>query len=150
MVGFWLSILVNGKESKLSKPLNTVMLKEQENVLLLLFFVVVVFCCCFFYFKWISCVTDILYRFLLADQIFLELNQSTSQNMLKWVFHEHWICMLKNVNTKTNVSLKEKKTISILKNILSMSQNLIILKFTNIGLAIIGSQLRLDDGMMHH
>ena len=45
MIGFWLSI-VNGKESKLSKLLYTIMLKKQENV--------------FYDSKWIQCINDIL------------------------------------------------------------------------------------------
>ena len=60
-------------------------------------------------------------------------------------------------NEKANVSSKWKqyilfilKTISILKNIWLMFQNFIIPKLSNIGLVTIGSQLRLDDGMIYH
>ena len=45
MIGFWLSI-VNGKESKLSKLLYTIMLKEHEKGS--------------YNFKWIRCINDIL------------------------------------------------------------------------------------------
>ena len=45
MICFWLSI-VNGKESKLSKRLYTIMLKEQEKG--------------FYEFKWIRCINDML------------------------------------------------------------------------------------------
>ena len=45
MIGFWLSI-VNGKESKLSKLLYSIMLKEHEKG--------------YYNFKWIRCINDIL------------------------------------------------------------------------------------------
>ena len=63
MIGFWLSI-VNGKESKLSKLLYSIMLKEHEKGS--------------YNFKWIRCKL-MKYLLLLAALIFLELSQSIAQ-----------------------------------------------------------------------
>ena len=58
-------------------------------------------------------------------------------------------------NEKANVSSKEKQHLLFkynlnFENIGLMFQNFIIPKLSNIGLVTIGSQLRLDDGMIYH
>ena len=62
MIGFWLSI-VNGKESKLSKLLYSMMLKEHEKGS--------------YNFKWIRCINDILVA--VGRLIFLKLSQSITK-----------------------------------------------------------------------
>ena len=139
MMGFWLSI-VNGKESKLSKLLYSIMLKEHEKGSYNL--------------KWIRCINGILVAVgrpgLFKNE---QVNNPNSVKMdisrkLSDLYIQEW-------NEKVNVFSKGKqflylKTISILKNILLMFQNVIIPKLSNIGLVTIDSQLRLEDGMIYH
>ena len=136
MIGFWLSI-VNGKESKLSKLLYAMMLKEHEKGS--------------YNFKWIRCINDILVAVGRPD---LFKTEPITQILWKWIFHKHCqICIFKNGMRNLTFLQKENnifylKTISILKIIWLRFQNFIIPKLPNIELVTIGSQLRLDDGMI--
>ena len=107
MIGFWLSI-VNGIKSKLSKLLYSIMLKDLEKG--------------FFNFKWIHCINGIhLYLFLLADMIFLKLNQSITQILWKWIFHEHCqICIFKNGMRK--ITFPQRKIIYFEKYLIDVSK----------------------------
>ena len=87
------------------------------------------------------------YSFMLADQIILERIQSTTQNQLKWIFYEHGqICIFRNGMRRLTFHQTENNIYNLKKNIWSMSQSLIIPKLSKLGLATIGSQLRLTIG----
>ena len=80
MIGFWLSI-VNGKESKLSKLLYAIMLKEHEKGS--------------YNFKWTRCINDILLAVSRPDLSKTE--RVNNPNSVKWIFHEHCqMCIFKN------------------------------------------------------
>ena len=72
MIGFWLSIF-HGKESKLSKLLHSIMRKEHEKGS--------------YNFKLIRCINDILVSVGWPD--LFKTNQSITQILCKWIFHEH-------------------------------------------------------------
>ena len=58
-------------------------------------------------------------------------------------------CTIRDFGSPTKNNIFYLKTISILKNIWLMFQNIIIPNLSIIGLVTIGSQLRLDDGMIY-
>ena len=93
MTGFWLSI-VNGKESKLSKSLYSIMLKEHEKGS--------------YNFKWILCINDILVAVGRSDLFKTEpANNPNSVKMdisrtLSDLYIQEW-------NEKANVSSKGKQ-----------------------------------------
>ena len=93
MIGFWLSI-VNGKESKLSKLLYSIMLKEHKKGS--------------YNFKWIRCINDILFAVGQPDLFKTEpVNNPNSVKMdisqtLSDLYIQEW-------NEKANVSSKGKQ-----------------------------------------
>ena len=98
MIGFWLSI-VNGKKSKLSKLLYSILLKEHEKAS--------------YNFKWIRCINNILVSVGKPDLFKAEpVDNPTSVKMdisrtLSDLYIQEW-------NEKANVSSKGN---SVLKNI---------------------------------
>ena len=101
IIGFWLSI-VNGKESKLSKLLYSIMLKEHEKGP--------------YNFKWIRCINDILVAVGRPDLFNTEpVNNPNSVKMdisrtLSDLYIQEW-------NEKTNVSSKGKKYLLFIDNL---------------------------------
>ena len=92
MIGFWLSI-VNGKESKLSKLLYSIMLKEHEKGS--------------YNFKWIRCINDILVAVGRPDLFKAE--PVNNPNSVKWIFLEHCqIYIFKNGMRMLTFHQKEK------------------------------------------
>ena len=95
MIGFWLSI-VNGKESKLSKLLYSIMVKEHEKGS--------------YNFKWIRCINDILVAVGRTDLFETEpVNNPNSVKMdisrtLSDLYIQEW-------NEKANVSSKGKQNL---------------------------------------
>ena len=104
MIGFWLSI-VNVKESKLSKLLYSIMLKEHENGS--------------YNFKWIRCINDILVA--VRPDLF-KTEPVNNRNSVKMDISHCQICIFKKGMRKLTFPQKENnifhlKTISILKTI---------------------------------
>ena len=138
MIGFWLSI-VNGKGSKSSKLLYTIMLKEQENV--------------FYDFKCIRCIYDILVSVGRPD---LFKNYSISNpKAVKLKYFTIIIRFVYSRMERKGKDLFKRKTIYI-KDKLNFEKYFITVskfyydKIINIEQEIIGSQLRLEGGMIRH
>ena len=138
MICFWLSI-VKGKESKLSKLLYSIMLKKHEKVL-------------FYNFKWIRCINDILVAVGRPDLFKTEpVNNPNSVKMdisrtLSDLNIQEW-------NEKANVSLKLKQYLLFKDNLYFEKYLIDVSKFYYSKIIkyrtyTIGSQLRLDDGMI--
>ena len=140
MIRVWLSI-VNGKESKLSKLLYSIMLKEHEKGSYNL--------------KWILCINDILVAVGRPDLFKTEpVNNPNSVKMdilraLSDLYIQEW-------NEKANVSSQGKQYL-LFKDNLNLKKKYLIYfskfyysKIIKYRTGNLGSQLRLDDGMIYH
>ena len=147
MMDFWLSI-VSGKGSKLSKLLYTIMFHEQEKGV--------------YDFIWIRCINDILV-FVGRPDLFRNDSVNNPKSVKRGISRTLSDIYFQEWNEKVNISSKGKQYF-LFKDNLNFEKYFInvskfMLKLSNLGqaiigfqlnLVIIGSQLKLEDGMTLH